>query len=155
MKTRTIALAAIYAALYAALSLFLSPISFGAIQIRIAGMMLGAIPFLGWAGIIGQTIGCLIANSFSPLGLIDLVNVIPTMIMALVIWKFKNKSVLAGLASYCLVTSFSIALTLNFAFSLPVLFTYLTVLIGQLIACVIGGYCLFKVLNRRKDIFNY
>lgn len=148
MNSKSLALAAIYAGLYSALSLFLSPLSFGPIQVRVAGMLLGAVPFLGLGGVLGQTVGCLIVNSFSPLGLIDLVNVIPTFIMALVIWRLKRKNVLIGLSSYCLVTSASIGLTLNYAFGLPLGFTYLTVLIGQLIACVAGGYVLNKSLAR-------
>lgn len=150
MNSKTIALGVIYAALYAALSLFLSPFSFGPIQVRVAGMLLGAVPFLGLGGVFGQTIGCLIVNSFSPLGLIDLVNVVPTFIMALVIWRLKRKNVLIGLSSYCLVTSASIGLTLNYAFGLPIGFTYLTVLVGQLIACVGGGLLLNKAISRLK-----
>lgn len=149
MKTKTIALAAIYASLYTALSLGLSPISFGAIQVRVAGLLLGTIPLLGIAGVVGQTLGCLIVNSFSPLGLIDLVNVIPTLAMSLVIWKIRNKSVAIGLSTYSLVTSISIGLTLNFAFGLPIAVTILTVLIGQIISCVIGGYIIHTALKRR------
>jgi uncharacterized membrane protein len=155
MRTKILTLAIVYAALYTALSLFLSPISFGAIQVRIAGLLLGAVPVLGIAGVIGQTLGCFITNSFSPLGLIDLVNVIPTFIMTLVIWKLRNKSVLLGLSLYTIVTSTSIAFTLNYAFNLPFGITMLTVLVGQVISCVIGGYILYKVLNRRKQLFNY
>lgn len=147
-NSKTIALAAIYAGLYSALSLFLAPFSFGPIQVRFAGMMLGAVPFLGWAGVLGQTIGCLIVNSVSPLGLIDLVNVVPTMGMAIVIWKLKGRNVLIGLGGYCLVTSLSIAFSLNYAFGLPIPFTYATVLVGQIIAVVIGGSALNKALRR-------
>lgn len=147
-KTKIVSLTIIYAALYSALSLFLSPISFGAIQVRLAGMMLGSVPFLGLAGVLGQTLGCLIVNLFSPLGLIDLVNVVPTLIMTLIILKLKGRNVLIGLSGYCIVTSLSIAFSLNYAFGLPVPFTYLTVLVGQLIAVVFGGSIVNKSLGR-------
>jgi uncharacterized membrane protein len=155
MKTKILTLAIVYAALYTALSLFLSPISFGAIQVRVAGLLLGAVPVLGIAGVIGQTLGCFITNSFSPLGLIDLINVIPTFIMSLMIWKLRNKSVLLGLSLYSIVTSISIAFTLNYAFNLPVGITILTVLAGQIISCIIGGYIIHKTLSRRKTISNF
>lgn len=148
ISCKTIALISIYAATYSALSLFLSPFSFGPIQVRIAGMMLGAVPFLGLAGVLGQTVGCLIVNSFSPLGLIDLVNVLPTFAMAFIIWKLKGRNAVFGLGAYCLVTSLSIALSLNYAFNLPVVYTYFTVLIGQLVACVFGGYLVNKSLEK-------
>lgn len=155
MNTKSIALAIVYASLYSALSIFLSPISYGAVQVRLSGVLLGAVPILGLAGVIGQTIGCFIVNSVSPLGLLDLVNVIPTFFMAILIWKLKNKSILAGLVSYAVVTSISIAITLYFAFSVPIAFGYATVLIGQLVSCVFGGYLLFKALNRRKIKFSF
>lgn len=148
MNTKTIALTIIYAALYSALSLCLAPFSFGPIQVRIAGMLLGAVPLLGIAGVLGQTLGCLIVNSFSPLGLIDLVNVVPTFFMAFVIWKLKGKNVIIGLTAYCLVTSLTIAFTLNFAFNVPVPYTYLTVLTGQIISCVVGGFIVNKSLGK-------
>jgi uncharacterized membrane protein len=147
-RARTIALAITYAALYSALSLLLAPFSFGPVQVRIAGMLLGAVPFLGLAGVFGQTIGCLIVNSVSPLGLIDLVNVIPTFVMVLIIWKLKGRNVVIGLSAYCLVTSLSIAFALNFAFGLPIVVTYFTVLVGQVIACVIGGVIVNKSLGK-------
>lgn len=150
MKSKTIALAIVYAALYSALSIFLSPISYGAVQVRLSGMLLGLVPILGVAGVAGQTIGCLIVNSVSPLGLLDLVNVVPTFFMAIVIWKLKNKSVLVGLGFYAIVTSASIAITLYFAFGVPIAFGYATVLLGQIISCVFGGYLIFKALNRRR-----
>ena len=77
------------------------------------------------------------------------VTVVPTFIMVLVIWKLRNKSVLLGLSLYAIVTSISIALTLNYAFNLPVGITILTVLTGQTISCVIGGYIIHKALRRR------
>lgn len=144
MKTKTLALGVIYASAYAMLSLFLSPISFGAIQVRLSGMLLGAVPLIGLAGVFGQTVGCFVANLFSPLGLIDLVNVVPTLAMTFALWKLRNKSVLLGLGLYALVTSISIAFTLNYAFNLPLEITTVTVLAGQLISCVIGGYIVYK-----------
>ena len=147
-KAKTIAIGVTYAALYAALSLTLSPITYGAIQIRLSGMMLGAVPFLGIGGVIGQTIGCLIVNSVSPLGLIDLVNVAPTLLMSLIIWRLRRKNLLIGLSGYCLVTSLSIALTLNYAIELPVVYTYFTVLVGQIISVVVGGSLVNKSLGK-------
>lgn len=149
MKSKTIALTVVYAALYSALSIFLSPISYGAVQVRLSGMLLGLVPLLGVAGVAGQTIGCLIVNSISPLGLLDLVNVVPTFFMTIVIWKMKNKSVLVGLGSYTVVTSASIAITLYFAFGVPITFGYVTVMLGQIISCVIGGYTIHTALKRR------
>lgn len=150
MNTKSLALAIVYASLYSALSIFLAPISYGAVQVRLSGILLGAVPILGLAGVVGQTIGCFIVNSISPLGLLDLVNVIPTFFMAILIWKLKNRSVLVGLGSYAVVTSISISITLYFAFSVPIAFGYVTVLLGQLVSCVFGGYLLFKALNRRR-----
>ena len=70
IRTKDLALIAIYAALYAALVVVLGGFSYGPIQIRIADSLLAAVPLLGLPGVLGHTLGVFIANIFSPAGLI-------------------------------------------------------------------------------------
>jgi uncharacterized membrane protein len=56
IRTKDIALIAIYAALYAALVVVLGPFSYGPIQIRIADSLLAIVPLLGLAGVLGHTL---------------------------------------------------------------------------------------------------
>ena len=71
-KTRYITHAALIAAVYAALTILLAPISFGQQQIRVAEA-LTILPAFTPAAIPGLFIGCAIANTMSFMGLPDLI----------------------------------------------------------------------------------
>ena len=64
--------ASVIAALYFAVTYFTKPISFGAIQVRIAES-LTVLPFILPEAVIGLTLGCFLANIFSPFGPIDMI----------------------------------------------------------------------------------
>jgi uncharacterized membrane protein len=72
-KTQNIALMAIMAALYAALTIVLLPISYGLIQLRIADALLPLPYALGWPMAFGLFIGCIVANMFGGFGAIDII----------------------------------------------------------------------------------
>lgn len=148
MSVKRLALVSIYASLYVVMVLALSFMAYGVVNIRLANALLGAVPFLGWVGVAGQTLGCVIANTISPLGFLDMINVIPTFAMTFLIWKLKSRNVLIGLTAYAVVTSVSIAALLSYLFGMPYLLQYGFVLIGQIIACVIGGFFVNKSLGK-------
>ena len=62
IKTKDLALIAMYAALYAALVIVLGGISYGPIQVRIADSMVAAVPLLGLPGVLGHTLGVFVGN---------------------------------------------------------------------------------------------
>jgi len=63
VNVREISLSAVFAGLYAALLIFLAPISFGPVQLRIADCLLPLAALFGWPIIWGATLGCLVGNS--------------------------------------------------------------------------------------------
>ncbi|MDD4343796.1 MAG: QueT transporter family protein, partial [Eubacteriales bacterium] len=63
---------AIAAALYAALTLVLAPIGFGPLQFRVSEVMV-LLVLIDKRFIAGLTLGAVVANYFSPLGIIDMV----------------------------------------------------------------------------------
>ena len=65
IRTKDLALIAIYAALYAALVVVLGGFSYGPIQVRIADSMVAAVPLLGIAGVLGHTLGVFVGNIVS------------------------------------------------------------------------------------------
>lgn len=67
--TKRIVYSAIIAAIYAALTLFLAPISFGPVQLRLSEVMV-LLAIFDPLYIIGLTLGCFIANIFGS-GVID------------------------------------------------------------------------------------
>jgi uncharacterized membrane protein len=73
MKMLSTVKAAVIAGLYAALVTFLAPISFYVFQFRVADslLLLPFLDFFGFPGVIGLTVGCAIANVYSPFGIVD------------------------------------------------------------------------------------
>jgi uncharacterized membrane protein len=148
ISTKTLALGIVYAALYTALTVGLTPLSYGPVQVRIADAMVALVPIFGWAGILGHTAGVFIANIFSTSGLLDLLNVIPSFAMAIVIWKLRNRSVLAGTILYSIVLAGTVGAMLSYLYGLPQLETYIYVLIGIVISTTGIGYPLYKAIKK-------
>jgi uncharacterized membrane protein len=153
LRSKDIALIAVYAALYAALVVVLGAFSYGPIQIRIADSMVAAVPLLGLAGVLGHTLGVLVANMFSTVGPIDLLNTIPSFVMAFVVYyvyKRTNKDYTVILTSiaYSAVIGTTVGWMLSYTYGLPLLLTIAYVAIGNIIASVLIGYPLFKVLKK-------
>ncbi len=148
MNSKTTAVAVVYAALYSALVIVLGPFSYGPVQLRVADAMVVLIPIFGWAGILGQAIGVFISNIFSPIGWIDLLNTIPSFIMAVVIWKLRNRSVIAGTVLYSIVLAGTVGVMLSYVYGLPLIAEFSYVLIGNLIASTVIGYPIYKAIKK-------
>ena len=95
-KLRQMVFAAMIAAVYASLTLMLSPISFGNLQIRMAEAMV-LLPVLFAPSIYGVTLGCFLANligamlGLNILGYLDcIVGTCATLIAALLTQKFAK-----------------------------------------------------------------
>ena len=69
---RTLTTAAIIAAAYAALTLLLAPISYGAVQVRVSEA-LTVLPFFTPAAVPGLFVGCLVANLIAGVNPVDFV----------------------------------------------------------------------------------
>ena len=153
LKTKDLALIAIYAALYAALVVVLGGISYGPIQIRIADSMVAAVPLLGIPGVLGHTLGVFIGNIFSPDGILDLLNTIPSFVMSFVVYyvykRTKNDYTVIGTSvAYSAVLGTTVGWMLSYLYHLPLLLTILYVAVGNVIATVLIGWPIFKLLKR-------
>jgi uncharacterized membrane protein len=153
IRTKNLALVAIYAALYAALVVVLGAFSYGPVQVRIADSLLGVVPLIGLAGVLGHTIGVFVANIFSTAGPIDLLNTIPSFAMSfLVYYTYKRTNndytVIGTGIAYSVVIGTTVGWMLSYLYSLPLLLTIGYVAIGNIIASVLIGWPLFKALKR-------
>lgn len=153
IHAKNLALIAIYAALYAALVVVLGGFSYGPIQVRIADSLLAVVPLLGFPGVLGHTFGVFIANVFSPAGLIDLLNTIPSFVMSFLVYYFykktqKDYTVIGTCVSYSIVLGITVGWMLSYLYSLPLLLTIAYVGIGNVIASVLIGWPLFKLLKK-------
>ena len=151
-KSSDIAKAAVIAALYVALVWALTPISFGAIQIRVSNALIGIVPLVGMPAVFGITLGVLIGNIPSPLGPLDLLSAVPTLIALLVVMRLKNKSVLLGLLIYSLILSAWVGALLNYVFGVPFLITFVYLLAGIGFATAALGYLVYKALGRLIEV---
>ncbi|MEM2001481.1 MAG: QueT transporter family protein [Candidatus Methanomethylicaceae archaeon] len=152
LSSRDIAKAAVIAALYVALVWALTPISFGAVQIRVSNALIGIVPLVGMPAVFGITLGVLIGNIPSPLGPVDLLSAIPTFIALLIIMRLKDRSVLLGLAIYSVILSAWVGMLLNYAFGVPFLITFVYLLAGIGFATAVLGYLVYRTLRRLIEV---
>ena len=153
IRTKNLAVIAIYAALYAALVVVLGGYSYGPIQVRIADSLVAAVPLLGLPGVLGHTLGVFIGNIFSTAGPIDLLNTIPSFAMSFVVYyvykRTKNDyTVIGTCTAYSAVLGITVGWMLSYLYSLPLLPTIAYVAIGNVIASVLIGWPLFKALKK-------
>jgi len=150
-RTTVVAAAAIYAAMYVVLAFVFSPISYGVINLRIANVLIGLVPIIGWPAVLGQALGVFIANQPAfgdPLGPIDLINVVPSFIFSFLLWKLRNKSVFLGLTLYSIALGVTVSYALNYAFNLPLVVEIPQVTLGIFIVTAVFGYIMYRAVKK-------
>jgi uncharacterized membrane protein len=115
--------------------------------------MVAAVPLLGLPGVLGHTLGVFIGNIFSPDGLLDLLNTIPSFVMSFVVYyvykRTKNDYTVIGTClAYSAVLGATVGWMLSYLYQMPLLITILYIAIGNSVATVLIGWPLFKVLKR-------
>ena len=160
VSVRTIAVMAIVAAIYAALTLSLHFISFGPIQFRVAES-LHLLAFFNPIFAPATVLGVLIANFFSPLGMIDMVlgtaSSTIAMILLLTTKKLTKSLLLSGLW-ITIVNAAIIPLVILIGIGDEVTFAaYITyaiqVGIGQFVVVSVFGYTLCRILMAKYPNF--
>lgn len=153
MKVRVLAMTAIIAALYIAVTMLVAPFGFTQVQFRVSEMFNHLVAFNPrFAG--GIVLGVFIANLFSPLGMYDLVfgvgHSVITLGLAIFIFKYvKNIAVRLVINTFLFtLTMFIIAFELNLVSELPFLWTWLTVAAGEFVVLAIGAPIMYQ-LNKR------
>lgn len=155
MKTKTIAVTGIIAALYVAVSLLVAPFAFGAVQFRIAEMFNHLIVF-NKKYFYGIVLGVFITNMFSPMAAFDLTFGVAHSILTLSLTILATKYVKGNIARMAIntllftFTMFIIAFELMIAFDLPFFYTWLTVAAGEFVVLAVGIPIIFA-LNKRLN----
>lgn len=151
ISVKLIAINAMIASIYAVLTLAISPIAYSEIQFRLSEIMV-FLAFYNKKFIPGLTIGCIVANLFSPMGLLDVVfGTTSTIIVCISMYLIKNRY-LAAIAG-ALITGIIIGGELWYAYQIPYLINALYVAIGELIVLIIGAL-VFKILENNKKFMN-
>ncbi len=146
MKSRSVArkiiVTGIVAALYAALTLGLAPISYGAVQFRLSEV-LTLLAFVNPMYIGGLTLGCFLANLASPLGVVDVIfGTTATFLSVYMMSKTRNLFV-ASLWPV-LFNGVIIGIELWALFKLPLVLTMLQVAFGEFVVVSILGVLVFR-----------
>ncbi|WP_137602425.1 QueT transporter family protein [Paucilactobacillus nenjiangensis] len=155
-KSTEIAKIGIVAALYVAVTMCIAPLSYGAVQLRLAEGF-NHLTVFNKRYIAALTVGCAIANITSPLGIVDVIfGALGTLVMTSIsYWIAKHiqnpiyKMTVSTVV--CTIFSWSVALELNIVSHLPFWPTYLTVASGELISLLVG-MVIFTALSRRIDL---
>jgi len=150
-RSLVVATAAVYAAMYVVLVIAFSPISYGVVNLRVANILMGLVPLIGWPAILGQALGVFLANQSAlgdTLGPIDLINVLPSFAFAWVLWKLRKRSVFLGLAIYSVALGISVSYALNYAFNLPLSVEIPQVTVGIFLATGVLGYIFYRAIAR-------
>lgn len=137
---------AMVAAIYAALTIVLAPISYGPVQLRVAEG-LTVLPFFFPEAIPGLFLGCFLANLYGGYGIMDVVfGSLATLLAALLSRKMPHPW-LAPLPPV-LVNALIIGWILNVTLGLPFGLMALQVGLGQLLSCYVLGMPLLYAVKR-------
>ncbi|MDQ1279085.1 MAG: hypothetical protein QG670_345 [Thermoproteota archaeon] len=156
MKTKDIALASVISALYTVGVIFLAPISFQLVQVRVADALIPLSIVFGWPVVLGVTLGAVVANIYGGFGLIDIVGgSIANLIAAYAGWKissrrFKGSSFVATVVQNLIVSSI-VGSYLAVIFDVHLEIGMLNLLLGSIVSMNILGYALV-LLFRKSSI---
>lgn len=139
------------AAVYVVLTVAISPLSYGPIQIRFSEILV-LLAFYDKRYISSLTIGCLIANLLSPLGIVDIiVGTLGTLISTYFISKSKSLFIATLWPTiFCIPVVFLLHILLG----LPFWFYLFGFMIGEFISVTLIGYPIALILSKKVDIFN-
>lgn len=151
-----IAKSAIIAALYAALTWLLQPISYGPIQFRISEILMLLVVF-NPKYLVALIIGCFVANIPSPLGWYDMVfGTIATILAILPMLKIKKLPIAAIFPVISNALIVSIELGLAFDMFAPEAFWYnvLTVGLGEAVVLYLIGIPAMLSISKNEAVSN-
>ena len=169
-RSRNLALAALFAALYAALVVGLAPISNLPIQVRIADALMPLAILFGWPAILGLGIGTAVGNSAADsitgfpsasIGLDIVGGSLVNLLAGFLAWKIGQRSwrIWNRNASWFIATVIETALIslvvggyLSFVFSIPLDLSILGILAGEVVAINIGGFTLLSIIGTSRSL---
>lgn len=151
-KSKDLSLVAVFASLYAVLVYVFIPISFLALQFRVAGILRPAIA-RKWILAIGYATGVAVGNIFSPFAgpyellFMPLMSFLAGILGYLVAKPFRNNYFIAG-AVIATVIPLSVSWMLSQLFNLPIFTTLPYLFVSEQIVCFTGA-SLFKLIETR------
>lgn len=150
LTTRSLCTSAVIAALYAALTLLLAPISYGGVQCRLSEAMT-LLPMVLPQAIPGLFVGCLIANLYTGMITDIIFGSLATLIAAVGTYLLRKKPILAA-ACPVVTNAIIVGLVLALTYNWPIPLTMLQVGIGELGAVLVGCILLSAIKRAKVDL---
>lgn len=107
-------------------------------------------PFIfGFPAVIGVTLGCIIANLFSPIGLPDMIfGPLLTLFAAFLSWKINFGKKIVACIYPVVVNALGVSAYVSIFFNVPYWLSFSTIFIGEFIAAVLLGYPLMTAIEK-------
>ena len=154
-NAKFMALGAIIAAMYVALTIIFAPISYGAVQVRISEAFT-ILPLFTPAAIPGLFVGCLLANILGGAILWDIIfGSIATLIGAALgyLLRFNRWLVpIPAIASNTVIVPF--VLKYGYGIDIPIWMMMIYIAVGEIIGCYLLGELLASVVLKRENLRN-
>ena len=140
---------AIIAALYAAITLLLAPISYGEVQVRLSEA-LTLLPALLPEAVPALAIGCLLANILGGATIFDIVFGTLATFLAAVCTRLLSKNLLAASAMPVLFNGFIVGAVVHFCYApvIPLPLCMIFVAAGEAVSCMVLGPMLLRAVKR-------
>lgn len=158
--TKRLVISGLIAAIYAATTIMLAPISYGPVQFRLSEILV-LLAFIDPLFIGGLTLGCFLANIFGGLGLMDIIfGTFATFISCFAIYqtrRFLKDSKISLLIASLWPTIFNgiiIGFVLNVTINVPLILTGLQVAVGEFVVVTIVGVPLISLIFKKYNILN-
>ncbi|KAF1305198.1 QueT transporter family protein [Enterococcus saccharolyticus] len=148
--TQETAKMALVTSLYVVVTIALSVISFGAVQIRLSEMF-NYLALYNKRYIWAVTLGVVIANFWSPNGLLDVVVGSICTFLVLVVNQYVTKRIknmkykMVVTAIVFALSMFTVAGQLTILYDLPFFYNWLIIGIGELLSMTVGGIIIYAV----------
>ena len=160
LNTKKLAVVTVFAALYAVGVIFLAPISFGIVQVRVADAMLPLSMIFGLPGALGLSLGCLVSNVFGGLGIVDIVggasaNLIACTLAWYIARKGRSGQRFLATVAETVVVGLIVGGYLSWLLQVPLEISIIGVLVGELIAVNLIGFPLEEAIRRSKIFSKY
>jgi len=155
-RLRFIIQGGIIAAIYAVLTILFAPISYGQglVSVRISEA-LTILPFFTPAAIPGLFVGCILANIYGGLGLVDIVfGSLATLVAAALTYGIRKYKWIAPLPPV-IINGIVVGIILHVLYDYPLVISMISVGFGQAIACYFLGMPLLLSLEKYgKKLFH-
>jgi len=150
--SKEVALTAGFAGLYAVGVILLASVSFGVYQVRVADALLPLSIIFGLPSAVGLSLGCLVANVYGGLGVIDIVGgTIANFVACILAWYIGKGGFIRrflGTIAETLTITVIVGGYLSLIFEVPVEAGLFGIFVGSIVAINILGFALEEGLRR-------